>query len=439
MTMQTDSQPQTATTHTSCDSSASELSRRDFLKLSAAVSAAGVFSQLGTNYAHAQGAERLRVGLVGCGGRGTGAVRDVIQADPATEIVAIGDVFKDRVDSARAGLKGLGNRSKVTEATSFVGFDAYQKVINSGVDIVLLCTPPGFRPQHMKAAVEAGKHIFAEKPVAVDATGVRTVIEASDRAKQKNLAIVAGTVYRHTPKYIETIKRIHEGAIGEVVGGQYYYNAGELWVHPRQPQWSDMEWQMRNWYYFTWLGGDLIVEQHVHSLDIMNWVMGAHPVSAYGMGGRQVRTDPAFGQIYDHFATEYEFPGGVRVLSMCRQMNNTDSRVSQRVVGTKGTAAPDSGSIKGANPARIEGKAIDYVQEHIDLIKSIRDGKPLNEGRQVAESTLTAIMGRESSYTGKLITWEQALEAKQNLVPEKLEFGPIPTPSVAMPGKTTFE
>lgn len=412
------------------------LSRRDFLKVSAAVSAAGLMTSLGSNYAHAQGQDRLRVGLIGCGGRGSGAARDCTEAHPSVQLVAMGDMFQDRLDSSRQNLKGLGAQYQVTDDRCFTGFDAYQKVINSGVDLVLLATPPGFRPLHLKAAIDAGKHVFAEKPVATDATGVRTVIAAADQAAQKNLGILAGTVYRHTPKYIETIKRVHDGAIGDVVGGQYYYNGGELWVHPRQPGWSDMEWQLRNWYYFTWLGGDLIVEQHVHSLDIMNWVMGSHPVSAYGMGGRQARTEPMYGHIYDHFATEYEFPGGVRVLSMCRQINNTDGRVSQHVVGTKGTASPDGGSIQGANPARIQGKPIDYVQEHIDLITSIRNGKPLNEGRQVAESTLTAIMGRESSYTGKQVSWDQALNSKQDLLPAKMEFGPLPTPPVAIPGKT---
>jgi predicted dehydrogenase len=232
------------------------------------------------------------------------------------------------------------------------------------------------------------------------------------------------------------MKRIHDGAIGEIIAAQCYWNQGGLWMHPRQAAWSDMEWQVRNWLYFTWLSGDHIVEQHVHNLDVINWAMRAHPVKAYGMGGRQVRTDPAYGHIFDHFTVEYEYPNGLRMMSMCRQIDGTAARVGESVAGTKGSSNCN-GTIRGQNPFRYDGpRPNPYVQEHADLIASIRAGKPLNEGRQIAESTLTAIMGRMSAYSGQEVTWEQALNAPLNLVPEKLTMGPLPVPPVAVPGKT---
>jgi predicted dehydrogenase len=415
------------------DAASLPLSRRGFLHASAAVAAGGV---LGTNFAFAAGSDRLRVGLVGCGGRGTGAAGDCASAAEGVEIYALGDLFSDRLESCRRRLGRLAEKNQVTAERCFTGFDAYRRVIDSGVDLVLLTTPPGFRPMHLKAAVEAGKHVFAEKPVAVDPAGVRTVLAAAELAASKGVGILAGTQYRHHAGCIETIRRIHEGAIGEVVGAQCYHNTGGLWMHPRQPEWSDTEWQIRNWLYFTWLSGDHIVEQHVHNLDVINWVMRAHPVKALGMGGRQARTDPAYGHIYDHFTVEYEYPDGVHVMSMCRQIDRTASKVADHIVGTKGTSNARS-SIRGATTWRYEGEAPNpYVQEHADLIASIRAGKPLNEGKQVAESSLTAIMGRMSAYTGQEVTWEQALNSKLDLFPEKLEFGPMPVAPVAVPGKT---
>jgi predicted dehydrogenase len=307
-------------------------------------------------------------------------------------------------------------------------------VIDSGVDIVLLCTPPGFRPAHFKAAVEAGKHVFLEKPIAVDATGVRQVIETSELARKKGLAVVAGTVFRHYWPHVEAIRQIHDGSIGEIVAGHSYYNVNGLWHKPRQPHWTDAEFQLRNWLYFTWLSGDLIVEQNVHRSDIMNWVMQATPVAAYGMGGRQSRIDPMYGYVYDHFCIEYEYPGGVKVINQCRQIDGCDTRVTEIFTGTKGTAQPDKGPVTDKR-TKLPSLAVGYVQEHIDLIKSIEEGEPLNEGRQVAESTLTAIMGRMSAYTGKVVTWEQAMNSKEDLFPKELAFGPMPVPPVPMPGK----
>jgi myo-inositol 2-dehydrogenase / D-chiro-inositol 1-dehydrogenase len=427
----------------------SGISRRDLLKTTAAASATLAVAGMNPNFAFAQGSDKLRVGVVGCGGRGTGAVEDCVMHSDNVELVAMADAFEDRLNKSRDLLKDkLGDRFKVSADSMFTGLDAYKKVLASDVDLVILATPPGFRPMHIAAAVDAGKHIFAEKPVATDPTGIRSVLDSAKKIKEKKLAFVTGTQRRHQTGYIETIKRIHDGAIGDLVGGQCYWNQGFLWSFPRKPEWSDTEWQMRNWYYFTWICGDHIVEQHVHNIDVMNWCFGAHPVSAYGMGGRQVRTDPLYGHIYDHFAIEYVYPNGARVTSMSRHWDHCDNRVSERVVGTKGSADP-SGALTGLDGKRIykyrenddrdavraERKTA-YQQEHVDLIKSIRAGEPLNECQQVAESTLTAIMGRMSAYTGKEVSWEQAMNSKLDLFPKDLRMdGKMSVPPVPMPGK----
>src|SRR5439155_11433724 len=305
------------------------------------------------------------------------------------------------------------------------------------VDLVILATPPAFRPQHFKAAIEANKHVFFEKPVAVDPVGCRSIMETSAVATQKKLSVVTGTLFRHDFTHHEIIKRIHDGQIGDLVAGQTYYNGGGLWMHPRQPSWSDLEWQLRNWVYFTWLAGDHIVEQAIHRIDIQNWVMRSTPESAYGMGGRQVRVDPAYGNVFDHFAVEYVYPNGVKVNHMCRQMDGTEAKITQVYEGTKGSAAPAEGWIKGANAYKHKAPTNNgYVQEWKDLIDSVRGEKYLNEGRQIAEVTLTAIMGRMSAYTGKVITWEQSMTSQLDLMPKELVFGPtMPVAPVAVPGK----
>lgn len=414
-----------------------QLSRRQFLRTSAAASVAALGY---SNFAWAQGTDRIRVGLIGCGGRGSGAANDVCSAAEGVELVAMGDLFGDKLRSARQNLrKALGERCQVTEETSFTGFDAYKQVIESDINYVILATPPHFRPIHFEAAVAAGKHVFFEKPVAVDPVGVRRVMATADKAKEKGLGVAAGTQRRHQASYIETIKRIREGEIGEIVWAEGYWNQGGLWVVKRRPNWSDMEWQCRNWLYFTWLSGDHIVEQHIHQHDVLNWLMGSHPLKAYGMGGRQVRTGEEFGHIYDHFTVEYEYPNGARALSSCRQQDGTQGNVSEFVKGTKGTANPGGWiHTRGKSRWNYNGPSPNpYVQEHTDLIASIRSGKPINEGRQVAESTLTAIMGRMSAYTGKEITWDFALnESKLDLSPPSYDLQqPMPVPPVAIPGK----
>ncbi len=416
------------------------ITRREFLKASAGAAALATLPiEL---FAHAQGRDTLRVGLIGCGGRGTGAAIDCIDAHPSVELYAMGDAFEDRLNASlralqeeKKGRLNIGDRK-------FAGLDAYKGVISSGVDIVLLCTPPAFRPIHFREAIQAGKHVFMEKPVAVCPAGARLMFEMGDLATQKRLSVVAGTQRRHEPNYIETIRRIQEGAIGDIVGGACYWNQGGLWHVDRNPQWSDVEWQMRNWLYFTWLSGDHIVEQHIHNIDVINWVLGAHPVSAMGMGGRQARTEPHYGHIYDHFAVEFEYPGGIKVLSMCRQIDNCAILIGERVVGTKGTADPSGSITMGSETWRYDGpKRSGYKQEHIALVNAIRNNQPINETRAVTESTLAAIMGRMSAYTGKVVTWDFVMNKSQlNLLEraEKLEFGPMPVDAVALPGKTAL-
>jgi predicted dehydrogenase len=415
-------------------SNESNVSRRDVIKTTAALSAAAVMASMGTNFAHAAGSDVFKVGLIGCGGRGTGAARDTIKASPRTKIVAMGDLFKDRLDTSREQLKEHGEQFAVKDDACFVGFDAYKKVIDGDVDYVLMCTPPGFRPMQTAYAVEKGRHIFVEKPIAVDSTGVRQFLESIEKAKSKNLGVLAGTVFRHHQPHLDAIKQIHEGHFGDLLAGYSYYNTQSLWHHPRKPEWSDAEWQIRNWLYFTWLSGDHIVEQNIHRIDIQNWVMKATPLSAYAMGGRQQRTDPMFGNIYDHFAVEYVYPNDVKVINVCRQQDNTDPRVTEYYVGTKGVAEPSRGP-KLEKRVRLAPLAEGYIQEHRDLITSLENGKPLNEGQLVADCTLAAIMGRMSAYSGKLVTWEQALNSKEDLFPKEVAFGPMKVAPVAIPGQ----
>ncbi len=418
-----------------------EVSRRDFIKASAAVGMAAILP--GRERLFAAGSDKMRVGLIGCGDRGTGATIDCFNSAEGVELVAMGDLFRDRIDNSLKELREkVSEKVKVTEDMCFLGFDAFKKVIDSDVDVVLLATPPHFRPEHLKAAVEGGKHVFMEKPAAVDPLGVRSVIATSGLAKKKKLSIVAGTQQRRMPQYIEVIKRIHQGQIGEIVGGQCYWNWGKQDWHfaKRQSNWSDMEYQIRTWPYYTWLSGDHIVEQHLHNLDIINWAIGSHPVKCMGVGGRQARTAVEYGNVFDHFAVEYEYPEGVRVMSMCSQIQGTTNQVCERVVGTKGSTYTTRaiGYIEGQNPFKYDGPGRSgFVQEHADLISSVRTGKPINEGRQVAESTLTAIMGRISAYTGRALKWDWVINAsKLDLRPPKYEMGDLPVRPVAVPGKT---
>ncbi len=418
----------------------SSSSRRDFLKKStAAVFGGAVASGLGAiPGAYAAGSDMIKVGLIGCGSRGSGAAEDVLESAPGVKLVAMGDAFQDHIGKSLQVLSKLGDKADVPKDRQFAGFGAFEKVLECDVNYVILATPPGFRPWHLKAAVEAGKHIFAEKPVAVDGPGIRAVLEIDELARSKGLGIGVGTQRHHQTGYVETLKRIHDGAIGEITAARAYWNQGPIWVHPKQETWSDMEWQMRNWYYFTWLCGDHIVEQHVHNLDVVNWAMGTHPVRAVGVGGRQVRTDPVYGHIYDHFSIDYEFGNGVHEASMCRQIPGCENNVSEVLAGTKGFVQVNKYAITGEKSWKFEGaNNKPYVQEHTDLIKSIRSGKPYNELKAVTETTLTAIMGRMAAYTGQAVTWEQALNSEESLMPPKLDWQePLAVAPVALPGRT---
>lgn len=417
-------------------------SRRDFIRTTTAAVVGGTLASTVTiPGAFAAGSDEIRVGVVGCGGRGTGAIENVLNAAPGVRLVAMGDLFPDRLADSLGNLKKLGDKVAVPKEQQFTGWDAYQKVIASDVNYVILATPPGFRPTHLQAAIAAGKNVFTEKPVAVDAAGYNTVVAAADVARQKGLGIAAGTQRRHHAAYREAMKRLQDGAIGDIVAVRAYWNQGGLWNKPREASWSDMEYQLRNWLYYTWLSGDHIVEQHVHNLDVGNWGMSGIPVRVFGVGGRQARTAPEYGHIFDHFGLEYEYANGVRMHSMCRQIPGTPGLVAEAFVGTKGTMDTQDGrryEISGPNAWKWSGEFTNpYQQEHTDLIESIRAGKPLNELKQVADSTLTAICGRESAYTGKVVAFDQYIATGQNLGPEKLEFGPVATPPVAVPGTGT--
>ena len=419
-------------------------SRRQFLMQSGAVAVGGALA--GTlsvaRSAHAGGDDVLKIGLIGCGNRGTGAAKNALLADKNVKLTAMGDTFADRIAASLDSLKKEVPEDKIAVAADhcFAGFDAYQKVIDSGVDVVLLCTPPHFRPAHFKAAVAAGKHIFAEKPVAVDAPGVRSVLATAEEARKKGLAVVSGLCWRyHQPKR-EVMARIHDGAIGDVVAIQCNYNAGGLWVKKREPQWSDMEWQIRNWLYFTWLSGDHNVEQHVHSLDKAAWIMKEEPpVKATGLGGRQVRTGPEYGNIFDHHAVVYEYANGTKLFAFCRQQDNCSMDVNDYILGSKGKVDMMAHNITGENPWRYRGPQPNMYQvEHDELFASIRSAKPIDNSLYMARSTMLAIMGRMATYTGQTITWDQALNSQEDLTPPVYDWTSLPVASIALPGVTKF-
>ncbi|HEX42211.1 MAG TPA: Gfo/Idh/MocA family oxidoreductase [Phycisphaerales bacterium] len=408
------------------------ITRRELLRGSAAAGALALTGALRTP-AWAGGSGNIRVGVIGCGGRGSGAASDCVNAAGGVEIVALADTFGDR-------LGGLKNQYKVPDNRCFVGLNAYKEVLAlDDVDLVILATPPGFRPVQYEAAIKAGKHVFMEKPVAVCPAGVKKVIEASELASQKKLAVVCGTQRRHEPKYVETMKRIHDGAIGDIVSAQCYWNMGGLWVNKRSEGQGDVEWQIRNWLYFTWLSGDHITEQHVHNIDVINWAFkDVIPEQVHGLGGRQWRTAPEYGNIYDHFGVEFFYPGDVRTISMCRQIDGAADNVSERVVGTKGVS-DCAGWIGGENEWRYQGPNPNpYIEEHKNLIASIRAGEPLNEGKRIAESTLCAVMGRESAYSRQQFktSWFMSRCTLDLLPPDDLKLSDSkPVPDFAIPGK----
>jgi myo-inositol 2-dehydrogenase/D-chiro-inositol 1-dehydrogenase len=377
----------------------------------------------------------LKAGLIGCGGRGTGAAINFLDSGPNLEIVALGDVFQDRLDKCRAEIKKQKNVD-IPDENCFLGFDNYEKVIDSGVDIVLLCTPPHFRPQHVEAAVKAGKHIFMEKPCAVDPVGARSVLVSSERSKQQGLCIVSGTIRRVQKDFMETRRRVINGEIGEIVSAHIIRNGGSLWVIKRQPGWSDMEYMLRNWANFCWLSGDHIVEQFIHEIDVMNWYIGKSPVKAIGWGGRQRRIT---GDQYDFFSIEYLYDNGMQTHCAARQITGCSNLTEQLMTCTNGFANARGTlyNLKGEEiwkyPTPEEGSTDDtwkvtdpYVQEHINLVTAIRAGEVLNDAEAQVNSTLIAIMGRMSAYTGKDVTWEELMNSDMYLGPKTYEFGPVP-------------
>lgn len=403
--------------------------------------------------------DTLKVGLIGCGSRGTGAAEEALNADSNVVLSAMADAFSDRLEESYATLKGkLKEKVQVSDDHKFVGLDAYRKLIDSDVDVVLLATPPAFRPVHLEAAVGAGKHIFCEKPFAVDAPGLRRVIAAAKKAKEKGLSLVSGFCWRyHLPKR-ETFNRVLNGQIGEILTAEATYNTGELWHKERQAGWTDMEYKLRNWLYYNWLSGDHIVEQAIHSVDMLQWAMGdVMPLSVTGTGGRQKRTDKKYGNIYDHFGLIYEYPNGAKAYLFCRQQDNTAPSYGVEFVGKEGKCIVDCRTgvheIKGTKPWRYEDetKFTDadaylrskvrsmYQQEHDELFASIRAGKPLNDGEWMTRSNLVALAGRMAGYTGQTITFEQALASEEELFPENLSWDTRYDIPVAVPGITRFK
>lgn len=428
-------------------------SRRQFLKTSGAVALAGAFASPLAFTQKASGAysssDTLKVGLIGCGGRGTGAAAQALSTGDGVILTALADVFDDRLQSSRKRLKAnkdFGSRVKVTDDTCFVGLDAYQKLIDSGVDVVVLGTPPGFRPQHLKAAVDAGKHVFCEKPMATDAPGVRSVLESAAKAKEKNLAIVAGFCWRYHPARQAFYEQVHQGILGDIRTVYATYLSGPVKPMPRDRQkpadMTDIEWQLRHWYNFCWLSGDGLVEQACHSVDKIAWAMnGAMPIKVVGNGGRQI-PNPG-GNIFDHIDVFYEYEDGVRAFMAQRQIlgcygDNSDYLIGSDGTGTiKGWADP---VVKGKNKWRYRGpKGSMYQIEHDELFASIRKGEPKNDGVWMAHSTLMAIMGRMAAYTGKEITWDQAMNSQWKLVPDNLTWDmDFPVRPMAVPGQTEF-
>jgi myo-inositol 2-dehydrogenase / D-chiro-inositol 1-dehydrogenase len=445
----------------------STVSRRSFLGKAAAVGAAGlVVPSLITSCSRENKSKKavtavafldkapdgpvLKAGLIGCGGRGKGAAVQFINAGPNLQITALGDTFKDRLEDARAAIKKEGQ--EIADEKCFVGFDAFQKVIESGVDVVILATPPFFRPMHFEAAVAARKHVFMEKPVCVDPVGARSVMATALKAKELELCVVTGTQRRHQRDYNAAWTKIQEGMIGDIIGAECYWNQNQLWYRDHVKEWSEMEYMIRDWVNWSWLSGDHIVEQHVHNIDVINWFTGSHPVKAVSFGSRQRRKT---GDQFDNFSTDFVYENGMHLHSMCRQINGCANDVSEIVHGSDGwvyTADRNhceiydkAGIVKWQYSEYVpdkDGKPTHnvkinpYNQEHIDLVTAIRTGKTINEAEGTAVSTLTAIMGRISAYSGKMVTWDEMLNSDLKLGPKVFDFGPVDVPKViAVPGE----
>ncbi len=423
------------------------LSRRSFLSTSSGALAGTALLSGVPMIGRAADDKTIKVALVGCGGRGSGAASQALSADPNVVLSAMADVFEDKLEQSFQNLSKLhGDQVKVDAAHRFVGLDAIDKVLASDVDVVLLTTPPGFRPEHFEKAVKAGKHTFCEKPVATDAAGVRRFLAAAAESKKKGLGVQSGFCWRSHYAERETYKRIEAGMIGDVRAAYGTYLGSTPWSKERKPEWTDLEYQLRNWMHFCWLSGDHLVEQAVHTVDKMCWAFGdVAPISATGQGGRQQRVEEQFGHVYDHFTIVYEYPNSARGIIACRQQQGCASDVSDHILGTKGFVRQTSGRLNvieaGGERWKYEGDKNDmYQTEHDEFFASIRAGKPVNFAEKLAHSTLVAIMGRMSAYTGQTVTWDQMLNSQEDLRPqEPLDFKmKLPAPTVPMPGRTKF-
>ncbi|MCZ6836233.1 MAG: Gfo/Idh/MocA family oxidoreductase [Planctomycetota bacterium] len=425
------------------------LTRRDFVRTSATAAALGVVTIPALANVRSGGrSDTLKIGLIGCGGRGTGAAAQALAADPDVVLHAMGDAFDDQLQSSLKRLKKSSNvnRIDVPEARQFSGFDAYKQVIDSGVDVVLLATTPVFRPIHLEYAISKDKHVFCEKPVAIDAPGIRKVLELAEEAERRDLRLMSGFCWRYSLPQLATYKKIHDGAIGEIRAMETTYQAGPLTDVPRQAGWSDMEWQLRNWKAFTWLSGDHIVEQAIHAIDWISWAMqGEMPVRVSGNGGRQCRSGEWTGNMYDHFSMCYEFADGQRAFHLCRQIANTPFNNNAYFMGTEGYCRSNPWTPEcviennGHEIWRYEGDNNDmYQTEHNELFAAIRSGRKLNEGVAMAHSTMMGIMGRMCAYSGQSLTWDQCINSTESFAPAEWAWGDVPFPSVAKPGITPF-
>tara|TARA_B100002019_G_C21241783_1_gene585956 strand:+ start:65 stop:1429 length:1365 start_codon:yes stop_codon:yes gene_type:complete len=446
------------------------LSRRNFVKRTTLATTGILSSGLPVGaMANVNGNKKLKIALVGCGGRGTGAIVQALQADENTELIAMADAFQDRVEKSLKAVQEHFDgvmKIKIKPKNLFSGFDAYKKAIDLA-DVVILTTPPGFRPYHFEYAIENGKHVFMEKPVATDPVGVRKVLDVARVAKEKRLNVVVGLQRHYQKKYIDILNKINNGKIGKITGGQVYWNSSGVWVRERQPDQSEMEYQMRNWYYFNWLCGDHILEQHIHNIDVANWFIGDYPLKAQGMGGRQVRNGKDHGEIFDHHFVEFTYKTGAVISSQCRHQPGCMRRVDESFQGTKGSVNMRYGDIvdlegkeiyryksgnntKSSKPSRSIANGLNepnpYQVEHDKLFASIRNGGVIADAENGAKSTLTAIMGRMATYSGKEITWDQAMNSKLELMPENPDWNTNPPTmpdsngiySIPTPGITTY-
>ncbi|MBI1895071.1 MAG: Gfo/Idh/MocA family oxidoreductase [Acidobacteria bacterium] len=421
-----------------------DISRRSFLQRSSGagtVAAATAFTIVRPQLVRGWAGEKLKAGLIGCGGRGTAAVGNLLEGTENTELVAMGDIFEDKLETSLRRLREgrqtakYADRIQVAPDKRFVGFDAFKKVLASDVDIVMLCTPPGYRPMHFEAAIAAKKHVFCEKPFGTDPVGVRRFMEAAKKSQELKLTVMSGAQRHFQKEYQQTVEKIKNGAIGDVVATYAYWVGTPVIQQPkgRDPKWGDMEWQHRNWYSHVWICGDQVVEQHLHNIDVICWVMGTHPDKVVATGGAVWRPkDEIHGNIYDHISADFTFANGVQMSSYCRQFpRGLYTNVSERVVGTKGSSNCRDLGERGINP---------YVQEHTDMVKSIRgDGPYINHAMPVAESTLTCIMARESAYSGQMITWDQIMNSKLDLMPKEFDYKlKMDVPPLPVPGQYKF-